>query len=142
MMEFILKNAKVAGFSVVDNSEIIYEPSPEYNFNLTPKLEKFAHLIDAQSRQFDINKLVDKFICWNLPTDFSPDGGITYQQSQTIYGNNLPSMPTGTNLLTADQAKKMYWPSAEREIWQLLSIVTVVAPAPKALVRKVNTGEM
>ena len=108
MREFILKNAKFAGFSVVDNSEVIYEPSQEYNFNLTPKLEKFAHLIDAQSRQFDINKLVDKFLCWNLPKDFSPDGGITYQQNQAIYGNNSPSMPTGTNLFTAGQAKKMF----------------------------------
>ena len=55
-----------------------------------------------------IKQMVDKFLCWNLPKDFSPDGGISYQQNQTVYGNNLPSMPTGTNLFTADQAKKMF----------------------------------
>ena len=43
--------------------------------------------------------MVDRFLCWELPKDFAPDGGISFDHS---------SKPIGTNLLTADQARQMF----------------------------------
>ena len=45
-----------------------------------------------------INKMVDRFLQWQLPADFTPDGGISFDGK---------SHPVGTNLLTAVQAKVM-----------------------------------
>lgn len=47
-----------------------------------------------------IDQLVDRFLGWKLPEDFSPDCGITFKPI-------LNSAPVGTNLLTAAQAKAM-----------------------------------
>jgi len=43
---------------------------------------------------------IDRFLCWKLPEDFNPDGGISFKKRQfdTI----------GTNLFTAQQAKEMF----------------------------------
>lgn len=46
--------------------------------------------------------MVNKFLSWPLPKDFSPDGGISFQQP-----SNKANWPIGTNLLTADQAMAM-----------------------------------
>ncbi len=43
--------------------------------------------------------MVDRFLCWKLPKDFSPDGGISFKEGAW--------WPTGTNLLHAGQAKEM-----------------------------------
>ena len=57
----------------------------------------------ARGATMDIDKLVDRFLSWKLPKDFSPDGGISFVPSKTH-----PDMwPIGTNLFTADQAKEM-----------------------------------
>ena len=57
----------------------------------------------ANGAAMDIDKLVDRFLSWKLPRDFSPDGGISFVPSKTH-----PDMwPIGTNLFTADQAKEM-----------------------------------
>lgn len=49
-----------------------------------------------------IDDMVSKFLSWPLPKDFSPDGGISFQQP-----SNEAHWPIGTNLLTADQARAM-----------------------------------
>lgn len=55
-----------------------------------------------------IKRMVEKFLCWELPTDFSPDNGITFDP---IGSRGTPyefrRKPVGTNLLTAQQAEAM-----------------------------------
>lgn len=43
--------------------------------------------------------MVNAFLAWNLPPDFSPDGGIVFDPSH--------SWPTGTNMLTYKQAEQL-----------------------------------
>lgn len=51
--------------------------------------------------------LVDRFLAWKLPDDFSPDGGIEFIPPQPSYGLAL-HWPTGTCLLNAPQATAMF----------------------------------
>lgn len=71
----------------------------------------------------DIKKAVDRFLGWRLPKDFSPDCGISFKRESDYehptYGRSKYE-PTGTNLLTAEQAKAMFeyvldgaWPASE-----------------------------
>lgn len=53
-------------------------------------------MTDAQ-----IKRMTERFLAWTLPSDFSPDGGISYAQQQP------PWLPTGTNLFTYTQAEAM-----------------------------------
>lgn len=50
-----------------------------------------------------LNKLVNKFLSWKLPKDFSPDCGIVFNKHE-----NHHITPVGTNLFTAAQAKDMF----------------------------------
>lgn len=52
-----------------------------------------------------IDQMANRFLCWKLPSDFSPDGGVMFVPSHTTPSS--PLWPTGTNLLTATQAKAM-----------------------------------
>lgn len=56
-----------------------------------------------------IKELVDRFLCWELPADFNPDNGITFDP---IASRNTPyefrRKPVGTNLLTAQQAETLW----------------------------------
>ena len=51
-----------------------------------------------------IERMVSAFLAWRLPSDFAPDAGIHFdaptQGSEYLW-------PTGTNLLSAAQAKEM-----------------------------------
>lgn len=55
-----------------------------------------------------IKHMVNRFLAWNLPADFSPDAGITFEPT---YNNGTPQggkhEPSGTNLLNANQAEAM-----------------------------------
>ncbi len=56
-----------------------------------------------------IKHMVDRFLAWRLPENFSPDGGISFQ---SVYNENSPwgpskHEPVGTNLFSADQATEM-----------------------------------
>lgn len=51
-----------------------------------------------------IKQMVDGFLSWELPDDFSPDGGVSYKQ---VFSGGQPLKPVGTNLLTATQAEQM-----------------------------------
>lgn len=65
----------------------------------------------------NIDKMVDKFLSWKLPKDFSPDGGISFAMTYLGYKEGVHvridrnvedhSWPIGTNLLDAKQARGM-----------------------------------
>ena len=47
-------------------------------------------------------QMVGRFLSWPLPSDFAPDGGISFTRSP-----HVGMSPTGTNLLHFGQAKAM-----------------------------------
>ena len=55
----------------------------------------------------DIDKMVSRFLSWRLPKDFHPDGGMAFIPTKGR-GYDSPHWPVGTNLLTAEQARKMF----------------------------------
>lgn len=48
------------------------------------------------------DNMVSRFLTWKLPSDFSPDNGVWFNPLQ-----HMSCWPTGTNLLTATQARQM-----------------------------------
>lgn len=69
---------------------------------------------DRASRLFEdmekelIDLMVDRFLQWKLPADFAPDGGISFKREFNENTEHpMRHEPTGTNLLTATQAKAM-----------------------------------
>lgn len=56
-------------------------------------------MTDAQ-----IKHMVDRFLRWRLPENFSPDGGIIFSGANNIANG---TWPIGTNLFTAEQAEVM-----------------------------------
>lgn len=50
-----------------------------------------------------IDHMVNRFLGWKLPRDFYPDAGISFKPP-----TNPEWWPVGTNLLTAEQAKRMF----------------------------------
>lgn len=56
----------------------------------------------------DVNKMVDRFLGWKLPADFSPDAGISFTPPFKSEVMNKLHSPIGTNLFNADQAKAMF----------------------------------
>lgn len=107
-----------AAFRLCSLSDI--EPSEELLARLVQWMK--LHLMDEwgngeKDREYitkeQIDKMVDRFLGWRLPDDFCPDAGITFEpEYNTEYmavRGKLPCRhePTGTNLLTADQARSM-----------------------------------
>ena len=81
-----------------DENDIKENPGKSIRDHVHPGSESPKGII---SPVVDRDKMADRFLQWNLPSDFCPDGGISFQQS--------PGMlwPLGTNLLTHSQARKM-----------------------------------
>lgn len=52
-----------------------------------------------------IKHMVDRFLGWKLPKNFSPDGGISYTRPN--YHESVDATPSGTNLFDAAQAEVM-----------------------------------
>lgn len=50
-------------------------------------------------------EMIDRFLCWKLPVDFHPDAGVSFTPGHIT--PTTPWWPTGTNLLTATQARAM-----------------------------------
>ena len=50
-----------------------------------------------------ITKIAERFCAMELPRDFNPDGGISFEKPQ--HSNH--QWPTGTNLFTVDQTIEM-----------------------------------
>lgn len=60
------------------------------------------------------DEMVSRFLAWELPKDFQPDGGVAFARGVgTMDGKRDRAdmgpgwWPVGTNLLTADQARAM-----------------------------------
>jgi len=58
-----------------------------------------------------IDKMVDRFLSWEMPKNFQPDAGISFTRPSHIYSGikdaDKKLWPTGTNLFNADQTKEM-----------------------------------
>lgn len=57
-----------------------------------------------------IRHMVDRFLMWKLPADFSPDNGISFDPVASYFGapeKRQKREPVGTNLLTYTQAEAM-----------------------------------
>lgn len=55
-----------------------------------------------------IRHMADRFLGWQLPKDFNPDGGVSFKRLRnegTEY--EAPNQPNGTNLFDATQATAM-----------------------------------
>lgn len=52
-----------------------------------------------------IDRMVDRFLGWKLPTNFVPDGGVSFKP---LVEPDSPFWPVGTNLLTGEQARAMF----------------------------------
>ena len=52
-----------------------------------------------------INHLVNRFLGWKLPKNFSPDAGISYTRPN--YPSSVDATPFGTNLFDTTQASAM-----------------------------------
>ena len=61
-----------------------------------------GNMTDAQ-----IKYMVNRFLDWRLPADFSPDAGISYERPNYAHDPSAIGWPTGTNLLDANQADAM-----------------------------------
>ena len=53
------------------------------------------------------DEMASNFMAWKLPRDFYPDAGISFNPSEPLNPDS-PSWPTGTNLLSHEQAKAMF----------------------------------
>lgn len=63
-----------------------------------------------------IKQAVDKFLGWQLPEDFCPDGGISFEpvgNAGTTY--EFTRRPMGTNLFSGEQAEAMFRACIPRE---------------------------
>ena len=85
-----------------------------YNFSME-QFDAFASAVFQSVSQLvrvveaavipDVNKMVDRFLGWRLPEDFSPDCHISFDRESL---KQWPGVwPIGTNLLTAAQAEQM-----------------------------------
>lgn len=64
--------------------------------------------IDELIVKLKVKHMVNRFLGWKLPKDFSPDAGISFNPTKPYEGDELGnSWPIGTNLFTAEQAKQM-----------------------------------
>jgi hypothetical protein len=52
-----------------------------------------------------IKYTVDRFLGWKLPSNFSPDAGISFKRPN--YRPSVDTTPSGTNLFDAAQAEVM-----------------------------------
>ena len=55
-----------------------------------------------------LSYMVNRFLCWRLPENFSPDGGISFKVEFNEHTDHpMKHEPTGTNLLSYGQAEEM-----------------------------------
>lgn len=56
----------------------------------------------------NIKRMVERFLQWKLPEDFSPDCGISFKSEFNEHtAHPMKNKPTGTNLFNAAQAEAM-----------------------------------
>lgn len=52
------------------------------------------------------DEIVSRFLAWKLPREFAPDGGVSFTPPHPAFDPET-HWPSGTNLLTATQARAM-----------------------------------
>lgn len=58
--------------------------------------------------EVQIKHMVNRFLCWKLPDDFNPDGGVNFTKvSNPGTAYSFKHEPVGTNLLSATQTDAM-----------------------------------
>ena len=65
------------------------------------------HAQAALSDEQIVKEAVNRFLGWKLPQDFAPDGGVIFNTMSHQFDKS-GYWPSGTNLLTEDQAKAMF----------------------------------
>lgn len=86
-------------------------PISSENYDIPTGYERFSILLlSTHQAQPDVAEMVNKFLGWKLPKDFCPDAGISFKPSKSYEGDEYGNSwwPTGTNLLSADQARQMF----------------------------------
>lgn len=63
--------------------------------------------VAPSAKQVVTDEMVSRFLCWQLPRDFCPDCGISFDGRKDDQWNKDKTWPIGTNLLTAFQARAM-----------------------------------
>jgi len=55
-----------------------------------------------------VKHMVNQFLSWNLPENFSPDGGVSFRKRfNEGTSHEFMAAPSGTNLFDATQAEAM-----------------------------------
>lgn len=81
---------------------------PDWFYWIDPRKTMETTMTDEQ-----IKHMVERFLCWKLPDDFSPDGGIDFEpefNKEWLAKQGSAPMrhePAGTNLLNHPQAEAM-----------------------------------
>ena len=79
-----------------------------WNEKQAHEIAKAAYAAGLAVRESTVtNEMVSRFLCWPVPPDFYPDGGISFTRFTGPAGMRHEFKPIGTNLLTADQARAM-----------------------------------
>ena len=81
------------------NQMIVQMMHHETDAQVNKMMRRLRNAFGVETIDNLVKEMVNRFLCWKLPKDFAPDGGISFKESAW--------WPVGTNLLTADQAKEM-----------------------------------
>ena len=61
-----------------------------------------------QLTENQIKHMVERFLRWKLPENFSPDGGISFEREYNTHTSHpMKNEPVGTNLFDYNQATEM-----------------------------------
>ena len=83
-------------------------PDEGYEYGLEIASDDHERKLDAMQAERQIKSMVDRFLGWKLPENFSPDGGISFQKTANENtSHERKNEPTGTNLFDALQAEEM-----------------------------------
>jgi hypothetical protein len=75
---------------------------------MTLPAEQIAPLAKAMAREELVNHMVNRFLGWKLPENFSPDAGISFKAAFNEHtAHPMKHEPSGTNLFDAGQAEAM-----------------------------------
>lgn len=104
----LVARLKVAGRALFRERKVYFEDL-ETLLDVIAYLERLATNPDPEANGgVDIGAMVNRFLCWRLPQDFAPDGGISFTPTVPAPEWTHDCWPVGTNLFTAAQAHAMF----------------------------------
>ena len=95
-----------ANSRIVDEIREIVLPNKQPG-NVVEAVRALASPPASAAGEAEVLAMVDRFLAWRFPEDFAPDGGISYTPLPRLPEWTHDTRPTGTNLLTAIQARAM-----------------------------------